>query len=289
MEEVNKKNILIFGSKGQLGLSLQAKASLINKDHKFVFFDSLEADITDKKVIEKWFTKYKPNYCINAAAYTAVDSAEKEKEKVFEINKKGVENLAWCCKKHDTICIHISTDFVFEGNLARPLTEKDETKPINTYGASKLAGEKILKEICQKYIIIRTSWLFSEYGNNFLKTMSKLSLQNKKINVVNDQIGIPTYALDLATIIYKVITENIPFGTYHFSNEGVASWYDFAYEVFKFNKRQNNLFPIPAIDYPTPAKRPSFTVLNNQKLKNSLEVSIPHWKESVKNCLDKLK
>ncbi|WP_121667586.1 dTDP-4-dehydrorhamnose reductase [Mesonia aquimarina] len=288
MGTIEKQSVLVLGSGGQLGRCLQ---DVLKETTRFdyIFKTSREVDITDKAAVEACFAIYQPVYCINAAAYTAVDKAEEEKEQAYAVNKQGLANIAESCKKHKSICIHISTDFVFQGNRERPLGEEDEVQPINVYGASKLAGEEALKENWKKHIIIRTSWLFSEYETNFLKTMAKLAQQEKAINVVNDQIGTPTYAGDLAILIDKMITEPIPFGIYHFSNEGVASWYDFAYEVFKFYGKQDSLHPIPATEYPTAAKRPAFTVLNKQKLKQSIEIAIPHWKESVQKCLEKLK
>lgn len=288
MGRIEKKTVLVLGSNGQLGQCLQEV--LTDTDtFDYVFKRSREVDITDRVAIDACFAKYQPDYCINAAAYTAVDKAEEEKEQAYAVNQQGVAKIAESCKKYESICIHISTDFVFPGNLARPLNEEDEVQPINVYGASKLAGEEVLREIWKKHIIIRTSWLFSEYETNFLKTMAKLAQQDKAVKVVNDQIGTPTYAGDLAILIHKMIKEPIPFGTYHFSNEGVASWYDFAYEVFSWYGKQEILHPISTSDYPTPAKRPAFTVLNKQKLKQSIEIAIPHWKESVQKCLEKLK
>lgn len=286
MEHIEKKTILIFGAKGQLGLSLQTRASAVNKDqYRLVFLDSSEVDVTDKQAVENCFVHYKPKYCINAAAYTAVDHAEKEKEKAFAVNEKGVRNIAESCQVYHTTCIHISTDFVFQGNVLKPLVEDDVIAPINVYGASKWAGEKALMKACEHYIILRTSWLYSEFGSNFLKTMNRLATHKKQTKVIYNQIGTPTYAGDLANVIYQIIQHNnFPTGIYHFSNEGVASWYDFAYEVFKFHQAEKHLIPILAQDYSTPAKRPLFTVLNKDKIKKHI-APISHWREGVHKTL----
>ena len=284
----SKKTIVVLGANGQLGRCLQDRTSLLaSSNYTIVFTTSAEVDITDEQQVKRIFEKYQPTYCINAAAYTAVDKAEQEKEKAFAVNESGAKNVAAYCKKFNTICIHISTDFVFKGNTCTPLTEEEVPAPVNTYGASKYAGEKAIQQIYSKHIILRTSWLFSEYRSNFLKTMNLLAREKKVTKVVSDQIGTPTYAGDLAELIFKIIeTEKFSFGIYHFSNEGVASWYDFAYEVFKFHKTEKNLQPIPSTAYPTPAKRPHFTVFNKQKIKHQLPFSIPHWKENVTDVLE---
>jgi len=286
MEKINQPKILVFGVNGQLGRCLQDIANL-KESINFSFVESQEVDLTKKNEIETCFQAHRPAYCINAAAYTAVDKAEDEPEKAYAVNEKATAYLAKACKTYNTVFIHISTDFVFDGNLARPLLEYDDTCPINKYGASKLAGEKALMQIWEKHIIIRTSWLFSEYGKNFLKTMSALAQLQKEIKVVNDQIGTPTYAKHLAQTIFTSIEEKYPYGLYHYSNEGVASWYDFAYEVFQFYKTEQFLTAIPVKEYPTPAQLPLFTVLNKEKIK-ARGLHIPHWREGVRLCLEKL-
>jgi len=276
--------ILVVGANGQLGRCLQDQASSL-KNFNFTFLNSQEVDITQQKQVEACFKKHRPAYCINAAAYTAVDKAEEEQEKAYAVNEMATVHLARACKHHNTVLIHISTDFVFDGNLARPLRESDATQPKNIYGASKLAGEKALVEIWEKHLIIRTSWLFSEYRTNFLKTMNQLAQLKKDIKVVNDQIGTPTYAGDLAQALLLSIEHEYPFGVYHYSNEGVASWYDFAYEIFSFHKVTELLTPIPGTQYPTPAQRPSYTVLSKEKIK-SQGLKITHWREGIHACLN---
>lgn len=278
--------ILIVGANGQLGRCLRDQTSGL-KNFNFTFLDFQKLDITQREQVEACFKKHHPAYCINAAAYTAVDKAEEEQEKVYAVNEMATVHLARASKNYNTVLIHISTDFVFDGDLPRPLRESDATKPKNIYGASKLAGEKALIEMWEKHLIFRTSWLFSEYGRNFLKTMNQLAQLQKDTKVVHDQIGTPTYAGNLAQAIFLSIEQEYPFGMYHYSNEGVASWYDFAYEVFSFHKVTELLTPIPETQYPTPAQRPSYTVLSKEKIKKQ-GLKIPHWREGIHACLYKL-
>jgi len=224
----------------------------------------------------------KIDYCINCAAYTAVDKAEIEVDKVFEINATGPKNLAVACREFDTILIQVSTDFVFDGEKDEPYSETDVAKPISVYGASKLQGEQEIIKTLETYFILRTSWLYSEHGTNFMKTMLKLAETRDEISVVSDQIGTPTYAGDLADVILKIIrskTKN--FGLYHYSNEGVASWYDFAKTIFEESSIEIKLSPIKTEAYPTPAKRPVFSVMDKTKIKSRLKVEIPFWSESL--------
>ena len=279
---------LVTGANGQLGKCLQ---DLSKKESRieWVFKGSKSLDITNKKKIEKLFLLEKFDYVINCAAYTAVDKAEIENKKAFLVNAEGVKNLAEICKKYNTVVIHISTDFVFDGVKTTPYSEKDITNPINVYGASKLKGEKYLENILDSYFIIRTSWVYSEYGSNFVKTMLKLSEERNELAIISDQIGCPTYAKDLSKALLKmVISRNNSFGLYHFSNSGVTSWYDFAKAIFELKKNDVILNPIPTTSYPTPAKRPKYSVLNKEKITNNFSVETPYWKESLKRCLNKL-
>ncbi len=283
--------VLVTGANGQLGQALQ---SIANKflDIKFVFCDSNTLDITKKGNMEQIFAKYSPNFCINAAAYTAVDKAESEPEKAYLINVEGVKNLAEVCKNSHTKLLHISTDFVFDGTKNTPYAEKDFPNPTGVYGNTKLKGEQVIEEILEEHFIIRTSWVYSEYGHNFMKTMLRLAFENDSLSVVNDQIGTPTHAVDLAKIIIKIITVTrlVPpsgarelYGIYHFSNEGQCSWYDFAKKIFELNHVTIDLKPIPTASFPTPAKRPSYSVLDKTKIKSTFELTINPWEESLKN------
>jgi dTDP-4-dehydrorhamnose reductase len=245
-------------------------------------------DITNVNQIKETFKQFKPNYCINAAAYTAVDKAESEPEKAFSINVTGAKNLAEICKENNTILLHVSTDFVFDGNKKVPYSEEDIPNPTGVYGQTKLDGEKAIQQTFDNYFIIRTSWVYSQFANNFMKTMLRLGLERDSLSVVNDQIGTPTNAVDLAEVLVKVIktynsqltTHN--FGIYNFSNEGQCSWYDFAKKIFEINDIEIDLKPIPTSSYPTPAKRPAFSVLNKSKIKNSFDLQICNWEDSLR-------
>jgi dTDP-4-dehydrorhamnose reductase len=273
--------VLVTGSSGQLGQSMQFIAPNYS-EIEFVFCDSKTLDITDLNNIKQLFKQFKPNFCINAAAYTAVDKAEIEPEKAFEINVNGPKNLANVCKEHNTILIHISTDFVFDGTKKVPYTEEDKPNPSGVYGQTKLDGEIAIQKIWEKHFIIRTSWVYSQFGNNFMKTMLRLASERDTISVVNDQIGTPTNAVDLAEVLIKIITSNSKlqtsnFGIYNFSNEGQCSWYDFAKRIFEVNNISINLLPIPTSCFPTPAKRPAYSVLDKTKIKNIFNVEVKDW------------
>lgn len=287
--------VLVTGSSGQLGQSLQFIAPNYPQIN-FVFCDSKKLDITNLENCNQVFDQYKPNFCINAAAYTAVDKAESEPEKAFAINVTGAKNLAEVSKKFDTILLHISTDFVFDGNKKTPYLERDLPNPTGVYGQTKLDGEKAIQEVWEKHFIIRTSWVYSQFGNNFMKTMLRLASERDTISVVNDQIGTPTNAVDLAEILVKIIfhTERsrsannsqlatFNFGIYNFSNEGQCSWYDFAKKIFEINNITINLLPIPTASFPTLAKRPSFSVLDKSKIKTVFGIEINNWEESLRN------
>ena len=281
--------VLVTGSSGQLGQSLQFIAPNYPQID-FVFCDSKTLDITNLENCNQVFDKYKPNFCINAAAYTAVDKAESEPEKAFAINVIGAKNLAEVSKKFDTILLHISTDFVFDGNKKSPYYEQDLPNPTGVYGQTKLDGEKVIQDVLEKHFIVRTSWVYSQFGNNFMKTMLRLASERDSISVVNDQIGTPTNAVDLAEVLVAMIlkTHNsqlvtFNFGIYNFSNEGQCSWYDFAQKIFEINNITINLLPIPTTSFPTPAKRPSFSVLDKSKIKKTFNIDIMNWEKCLKN------
>ncbi|TDP60032.1 dTDP-4-dehydrorhamnose reductase [Flavobacterium dankookense] len=282
--------VLVTGSSGQLGQSLQFIAPNYPQID-FVFCDSKTLDITSLENCETIFSNYKPDFCINAAAYTAVDKAENEPEKAFATNVTGAKNLAEVSKKFDTILLHISTDFVFDGNKKTPYLEQDLPNPTGVYGQTKLDGEKAIQQVLEKHFIIRTSWVYSQFGNNFMKTMLRLASEKDTISVVNDQIGSPTNAVDLAEIVIKLVTEHSKlsrsfgtehfYGIYNFSNEGQCSWYDFAKKIFEINNISINLLPIPTSSFPTPAKRPSFSVLDKTKIKKVFGIEINNWDNSI--------
>lgn len=283
--------VLVTGANGQLGQSLQFIAKNYPKLH-FVFCSSSDLDITNLESCQAVFLKIKPNYCINAGAYTAVDKAESEPEKANLINVIGPKNLAAVCKEFSSVLLHISTDFVFDGSKNIPYNETDIPNPTGVYGQTKLDGEKAIQAVFENYYIIRTSWVYSQFGNNFMKTMLRLASERDSISVVNDQIGTPTNAVDLAECLVKIIchTELVEvqqptidnFGVYNFSNEGQCSWYDFAKEIFKINKIEIDLKPIPTSSFPTPAKRPKYSVLDKTKIKSTFWVEIKNWELSLK-------
>lgn len=274
--------VLVTGANGQLGQSLQFVAHNYPKI-QFVFCSSVQLDITDKTSCFSVFQQYQPKYCINAAAYTAVDKAESEPEKAHLINAIGAKNLAEVSSEFNTCLLHVSTDFVFDGNQTFPYKETDTTNPLSVYGQTKLEGEKFIQEVLKKHFIIRTSWVYSQFGANFMKTMLRLATERDTLNVVADQMGTPTNAVDLAECLIQIINVscNNPsdnrYGIYHFSNEGVCSWYDFAKEIFKLNHTIIEVNPIPTSDYPTPAQRPRNSVLDKTKIKQTFSLSIKNW------------
>ena len=278
--------ILVTGGNGQLASCIKDVEKQYD-DLNVIYTDHLELDICNLNQIQTFF-KSNPqiNYCINCAAYTAVDKAETEAEKAFEINATGAKNLAQVCNDHDAILIHVSTDFVFDGEKNEPYTETDAANPISVYGASKLQGEVEIQQALKGHFIIRTSWLYSEYGNNFMKTMLRLAETRDGISVVSDQIGTPTYAGDLAEIIIQIInTKTEKYGIYHYSNEGVASWFEFAKEIFKLTKNKTKVNPIPSIEYLTSAKRPKYSVLDKKKIIDVFKIDIPFWRDSLKKVI----
>ena len=278
--------VLVTGANGQLGQAIQ---SIVENfpSIDFVFCASSELNITDKLNCESVFQKYKPNFCINTAAYTAVDKAESEPEKAFAINVTGAQNLAAVCKSNDTILLHVSTDFVFDGLATQPYSEEAVPNPTGVYGVTKLQGEQAIQNTWEKHFIVRTSWVYSQFANNFMKTMLRLASERDSLSVVSDQIGTPTNAVDLAECLLTIISFDIRhstfdrYGIYNFSNEGQCSWYDFAAEIFKVNKVSINLQPIPTTAYPTPAKRPAYSVLDKSKIKQVFGMEIKDWKDSI--------
>ncbi len=284
------KQVLVTGSKGQLGSDIQ-ETSVHFKNLGFIFTDIEELDLTDDVAIDSFFKKHKPDYCINCAAYTAVDKAEDEPELAIKINEGTVANLAKICKQYNTKLIHISTDYVFDGTNHQPYIESDIPSPNSAYGLSKLKGEQAIEKINPDSMIIRTSWLYSSYGGNFVKTMMRLSKERETLNVVSDQVGTPTYSGDLAKAILHIINtsekDRIK-GIYHFSNEGVISWYDFAQAIMQITKASCNVYPIESKDFPAKANRPFYSVLNKGKIKADFNISIPYWFESLIIAINKI-
>ncbi len=282
------KQILVTGANGQLGLSLQALQDKY-PNLKFVFTNKTNFDISNASQVDRFFNKNSFDWCINCAAYTNVDKAETEAELARSINTTAVMKLAEASEKHNIKLIHVSTDFIFDGSSSEAYVEKDVANPLGVYGRTKLDGEQALIKHCKSFFIIRTSWLYSEFSHNFLKTMLRLEKTKDEINVVSDQIGTPTYAKDLAHVILKIISEDQKaYGVYHYSNEGVASWYDFAKAIFDITNSKININPISTNDFPTLAKRPGFSVLNKEKIKKELNVSIPYWRDSLEKSIKSL-
>ncbi|GAC1592560.1 MAG: dTDP-4-dehydrorhamnose reductase [Ginsengibacter sp.] len=287
MEE-EKKLILVTGSNGQLGKELQ-RLCVLYEQYDFIFASRDFLPIDNYKSLKKLFTEHQIDYCINCAAYTAVDKAESEKELAFRINGEAVGNLASLCRDHQCKLIHISTDYVFNGESDLPYKEDHSIDPQNVYGASKLRGEELVLNNLPGAIIIRTSWVFSSFGSNFVKTMLKLMSEKENLNVVDDQIGSPTYAADLAEVIMKIIGEgeNLS-GIYNYCNAGIISWYGFAKYIKGKIKSNCFVHPIPTSNFPTPAKRPRYSSLDTSKIKGALKLNIPTWKNAVDRCLSVL-
>ncbi len=272
---------LIVGANGQLGNELR----LLLKD-RAVYADREELDITDREAVKRFFAGHKFDAIVNCAAYTAVDKAESDVQTARKINVDGSLNLA----RTGVPMIHISTDYVFDGKGYRPYKETDETNPQSVYGQTKRESEKAVLDNASGAFIIRTAWLYSSFGNNFVKTMRRLGAEKERLSVVFDQTGTPTYAVDLAGVIVRALDDLAPGKKeiYHFSNEGVCSWYDFAVEIMRLSGLSCQVAPIESKDYPTPAKRPFYSVLNKEKIKRELGVEIRHWTEALKDCMEKL-
>ncbi|HTE10380.1 MAG TPA: dTDP-4-dehydrorhamnose reductase [Chitinophagaceae bacterium] len=281
--------ILITGASGQLGAAIKALSSLYPQFH-FIFLAKEDLPVNRSELVQQYFKNVLPAFCINCAAYTAVDKAETEKELAMLVNGDAVGVLAAACKSFHAKFIHISTDYVFDGTAVTPYKEEDNTNPVNYYGKTKLRGEELSIQNNNESIVIRTSWLYAEYGNNFVKTMVRLMKERSSLNVVNDQLGSPTYAGDLAKLILGIIAENqfegrwVP-GIYHYSNEGVISWYDFAVAIKNLIQSDCAVHPIPASMYPTPAKRPAYSVMNKEKIRSVYGVAVPAWENSLSECI----
>jgi dTDP-4-dehydrorhamnose reductase len=282
------QNIVVFGASGQLGQCLKQVAGL-KQINNIIFPPETEANILDTEAISKVFEQYKPAYVINCAAYTAVDKAEDDIDMARKINKTGAANLATQCKDKGAVLVHISTDFIFKGDKPYPLVESDIAEPISIYGLTKLEGEQDIESILPQYYILRTSWLYSEYGNNFAKTMLKLGAERDELKIIADQVGTPTYAIDLAGAVLDIITSGSQnYGIYHYSNEGVTSWYDFAKAIFDLAGSKVKAYPIRTSEYPTRATRPAFSVMDKAKIKTTFNIQIPYWRDSLAVCLEKL-
>ena len=290
--------ILVTGANGQLGSELRHVAR--SSGDIYIFADVVMAegvvttylDITDREAVRTFVTENDINIIINCAAYTNVDRAEEESEKAMLLNATATENLAQAMKEVEGLLIHISTDYVFGADGDKPYTEEQPTAPKSVYGTTKLRGEEAIMSVGCRHIIIRTAWLYSTYGNNFLKTMLRLTSERESISVVDDQIGTPTYAADLAATIIAIIESgkaehNV--GIYHFSNEGVCSWYDFAREIARVaGNRECKILPCLSSEYPSKVSRPAYSVLDKSKIKRTFGTTIPHWTESVERCINKL-
>ena len=284
------KKILIVGANGQLGNCFRKLAPDFQSNFDFNFTDSETLDITDQDQVSDFFEDYKPDFCINASAYTAVDLAETELEKAFAVNADGVANLAESCRKYNAVFFHISTDYVFDGETNISYSEDNFTNPQSVYGASKLKGEEFALELNPKSIIIRTSWLYSEFNKNFVKTMLHLFSVKDELGIVADQFGQPTKANDLAEVVMKIIqNQSKTFGVFHFSNYPETSWFHFAEKIAEFSDSKVKLKAITTEDFPTPAKRPKRSTMSLDKIENTYNISLKHWENSLEECLDLLK
>ena len=281
-------NILVTGANGQLGNEMQRVAK--TSSNHYIFTDVAQLDITDREAVLRAVKDNSIQVIVNCAAYTNVDKAEDDRETADLINNKAVENLAIAARENDATLIHISTDYVFKGNRCTPCREDWETDPLGVYGITKLAGEKSIERTGCRHIIIRTAWLYSPFGKNFVKTMQKLTAEKDSLKVVFDQVGTPTYAGDLADAITRIIETGQlgKQGIYHFSNEGVCSWYDFAREICELSGNTCNIQPCHSDEFPSKVKRPHFSVLDKTKIKDTFGIEVPYWKDSLKKCIREL-
>lgn len=286
---MSKPVIAITGKNGQLGFELEQLTNVYSDRFQFVFTDRNSLDIGQPSSISDFFQKYTPAYFINCAAYTAVDKAETEQETAYQINAEAVGLIAVQCHLHNCSLIQISTDYVFNGKGTEPYKTDSPTDPVNYYGFTKWTGEKLAMENNEHTIVIRTSWVYSTHGNNFVKTMLRLMKDRPEIKVVSDQIGSPTYAADLAEAILQIIDSlekgNRHFGMYHYSNDGVISWYDFAAAIRDKAAFPCRVLPIPSADYPTPAKRPGYSVMDKTSLQKDFGIQFKNWQDSLSRCL----
>jgi dTDP-4-dehydrorhamnose reductase len=289
-----RQKIAVTGANGQVGSEI-ISLSAAWPQFEFIFLTKDDLPIADEEKVKAFFDNKNPQYLINCAAYTAVDKAETEKEQAFLVNAQATGILAKACFNNNCRFIHISTDYVFDGSATQPYKEDAATSPLGVYGASKLEGEKLALKNNSASIIIRTSWVYSSFGKNFVKTMLRLMSEKEQLNVVSDQVGSPTHAADLADAIMQIIRhlqtkDSSPAtgGIYHYSNEGVISWYDFAVAIKELSGSACKVNPIPTSQYPTPAKRPAYSVFDKTKITETFGISLQDWKSSLKECLLKL-
>lgn len=280
--------ILVLGASGQLGSCLKKVSAERNiTDISFPAED--KANILDKGLLQNLFAGEKPEFVINCAAYTAVDKAEDDQDTCRKVNRDGAAYIAEVCKQFNATLVHVSTDFVFKGDVPKLLSETDPAEPENIYGLTKLEGEEAIAAVLPEHFTLRTSWLYSEYGNNFVKTMLRLGREKEQLGVIVDQVGSPTYAIDLANAILDIIgSGSQSYGIYHYSNEGVTSWYDFAKAVFDISETTVKLNPVKTSEYVTRAVRPAYSVMDKSKIKATFGISIPYWRESLGVCVGRL-
>jgi dTDP-4-dehydrorhamnose reductase len=284
-----KQKILVTGANGQLGMELRELSSAYPL-FDFIFLSRHQLAIENTEAVISIFAKHRPQYCINCAAYTAVDKAESEKNEAFLINAEAAGKLAAVCRENNTRLIHISTDYVFNGEATIPYKEDAPVNPVSVYGASKLEGEKQVMKNNAASIIVRTSWVYSLYGKNFVKTMLRLLHEKEVINVVNDQHGSPTHAADLAEVLMQIISsQNWHPGIYHYTNDGIISWYDFATLIKETTGSSCNINPVPSSTYPTVAKRPPYSALDKIKIRETFGVVPKDWRRSLETCILKIK
>ncbi|MBC7947713.1 MAG: dTDP-4-dehydrorhamnose reductase [Chitinophagaceae bacterium] len=284
--------VLVTGANGQLGRELQDLAPQ-HPQYQFIFLSRDQLRIDQEAEVRSAVSLHHPGFCINCAAYTAVDKAESEKEEAFLINAKAVGNLAAICREYGARFIHISTDYVFDGIATEPYKESDQTDPVNIYGASKLEGERVAMKNNPESLIIRTSWVYSSYGKNFVKTMLRLMREKDELNVVNDQYGSPTYAADLADVILQIVNKayistlpgTIPAGIFHYSNDAAITWFEFAIAIRDLIRSKCTINPISTADFPTPAKRPGYAVLDKASIQDAFGIELKDWKQSLASCL----
>jgi len=286
-----KPRILVTGAESQLGKTMRMHPEF-NQAFDVIYKNKYTLDITDKAKLKSFFKENSFDYCFNFAAYTDVTAAETQKKKCFKVNVKGVANLAKAAKKHNFIPVHISTDYVFDGKKQSPYKENDKTNPLNVYGESKLMGEEIIRQYLSKYVIIRTSWLYSRFNNNFVKTILKLSQSKRKLKLINDQTGTPTYAKDLIDFLFfmiKTIEENPKknyFGLYHFSNRGKATWYDFGNKILKYAGIDKKIKPIDTARFNSTVKRPAYSVLSKKKIEKVFDYTPRKWQVALKDYFE---
>ena len=283
-------NVLVTGSRGQLGSELRELAARTGL-MKLFFYDLPELDITDRDGVNRLCSEHDIAAIVNCAAYTAVDTAEEEPEAAFRVNRDGSSVLAGAAKERNALLVHVSTDYVFDGESFLPYRESDPVSPLGVYGRSKWEGEECIRRIEPSYMILRTSWLYSSYGNNFVKTMLRLGREREQLRVVFDQAGTPTLAVDLASAIVLILgrydASRAYAETYHYSNEGVCSWYDFAKVIMKTKGLKCTVLPVESSEYPTKAARPHYSVLHKGKIKEHWGMDIPHWQESLEKMLER--